>query len=71
MKISFSNEVRKEICSSVNDKEKRFACLYGMLIFSRELSAGSVCFQSESGSSSQLFAELFRRVFRTEPACKH
>ena len=70
MKISFSNEVRKEICSSVNDKEKRFACLYGMLIFSRELSAGSVCFQSESGSSSQLFAELFRRVFRTEPACK-
>ncbi len=70
MKISFSNEVRKEICSSVNDKEKRFACLYGMLIFSRELSAGSVCFQSESGSSSQLFAELFRRVFRTEAACK-
>ena len=70
MKISFSNEVRKEICSSVNDKEKRFACLYGMLLFSRELSAGSVCFQSESGSSSQLFAELCRRVFRTEPACK-
>lgn len=70
MKISFSNEVRKEICSSVNDKEKRFACLYGMLLFSRELSAGSVCFQSESGSSSQLFAELFRRVFRTEPSCK-
>lgn len=70
MKISFSNEVRKEICSSVNDKEKRFACLYGMLLFSRELSAGSVCFQSESGSSSQLFAELFRRVFRTEPVCK-
>ena len=41
-----------------------------MLLFSRELSAGSVCFQSESGSSSQLFAELFRRVFRTEPSCK-
>ena len=36
--MSFSNDVRQEICSSVNDKDKRFACLYGMILFSKNLS---------------------------------
>lgn len=66
MKISFSNEVRKEIASSVNDKKHRFACLYGMLLFSRELTENTVCFQSESEVSAQLFERLFGYVFKRE-----
>lgn len=66
MKISFSNEVRRETASSVSDKKQRFACLYGMVLFSRELSEDAICFQSESEISAQLFEELFGRVFHRE-----
>ena len=66
--MSFSNDVRSEICSSVNDKDKRFACLYGMLLFSRTLSAEHICFQSESSISAELFRSLFRAVIKVEPS---
>ena len=65
--MSFSNDVRSEICSSVNDKDKRFACLYGMLLFSRTLSPEHICFQSESRTSAELFSSLFRAVIKAEP----
>lgn len=65
--MSFSNDVRREICSSVNDKDRRFACLYGMLLFSRTLTDRYICFQSESGTSAELFRNLFGAVFRSEP----
>ncbi len=65
--MSFSNDVRSEICSSVNDKDKRFACLYGMLLFSRTLSPEHICFQSESRTSAELFSNLFRAVIKAEP----
>ncbi|NLT08822.1 MAG: DNA-binding protein WhiA [Ruminococcus sp.] len=68
--MSFSNDVRKEICSSVNDKDKRFACLYGMLLFSRTLTREHICFQSESSISAGLFGELFRSVFHVELSCR-
>ena len=66
--MSFSNDVRSEICSSVNDKDKRFACLYGMILFSRTLSAEHICFQSESSISAELFRSLFRAVIKVEPS---
>ena len=66
--MSFSNDVRSEICSSVNDKDKRFACLYGMILFSRTLSAEHICFQSESSISAELFRSLFRAVIKAEPS---
>ena len=66
--MSFSNDVRSEICSSVNDKDKRFACLYGMILFSRTLSAEHICFQSESSISAELFCSLFRAVIKAEPS---
>ncbi len=66
--MTFSNDVRSEICSSVNDKDKRFACLYGMILFSRTLSAEHICFQSESSISAELFCSLFRAVIKAEPS---
>ncbi|MBP5578587.1 MAG: DNA-binding protein WhiA, partial [Ruminococcus sp.] len=62
--MSFSNDVRHEICLSVNDKDRRFACLYGMLLFCRTLSCEHICFQSESRVSAELFCSLFEAVFR-------
>ncbi|MCC8135365.1 MAG: DNA-binding protein WhiA [Ruminococcus sp.] len=61
--MSFSNDVRREISSSVNDKDKRFACLYGMLLFSRTLSHEKICFQTESKISADMFKLLIYDVF--------
>jgi DNA-binding protein WhiA len=68
--MSFSNDVRQEICSSISDKDKRFACLYGMLLFGRELSREQVCFQTESPVAAKQFSELFRAVFKEEIHCR-
>ena len=70
IKISFSNEVRKEIIPSVNDVDKRFACLYGMILFSRRLSPEHICFQTESRLSAELFSSLLHSVFRIDADCE-
>lgn len=65
--MSFSDEVRNEICANINDKDKRFACLYGMLLFSRTLTKERICFQSKSHKAADTFAELFAAVFKYSP----
>ncbi len=65
-KMSFSDEVRNEICANINDKDKKFACLYGMLLFSRTLTTERICFQSKSQKSADTFGELFWAVFHNE-----
>ena len=52
----------------MNDKDRRFACLYGMLLFCRTLSREHICFQSESQVSAKLFSDLFEAVFKYRPA---
>lgn len=61
--MSFSNDVRQEICSSVNDKDKRFACLYGMILFSKNLSDKCITLNTENEITAKLFPELVHRVF--------
>lgn len=68
--MSFSNDVRREICSAVSDNDKRFACLYGMLLFCRTLSPEHICFQTESSVTAEFFGVLFRNVFRYSPECR-
>lgn len=67
--MSFSNDARREICSAISDNDKRFACLYGMLLFCRTLSPEHICFQTESPVSAEFFSVLFRNVFRFSPEC--
>lgn len=62
--------MREEITGTVSDKEKRFACLYGMLLFSRVLDQERISFQTESEAAAQLFRELFSKVFGTIPEYK-
>ncbi|MDE5582288.1 MAG: DNA-binding protein WhiA [Ruminococcus sp.] len=67
--MSFSNDVRSEICYSVSDNDKRFACLYGMLLFCRTLTRKNIYFQSESEVSARFFGKLFGIFFRKIPEC--
>ena len=68
--MSFAEEVRQEICSTVSDNNKRFSCLYGMLLFCRELSPERICFQTESRITADFFSRIFRNVFRITPPCR-
>lgn len=65
--MSFSDEVKKELCTYINDKDKRFACLYGMLLFSRILASERICFQSKNKTAADTFGELFGKVFGSIP----
>jgi DNA-binding protein WhiA len=65
--MSFSDEVRNEICANINDKDKKFACLYGMLLFSRTLTEERICFQSKSSIAADTFGEMFSAVFGSKP----
>ena len=68
--MSFSNDVRKEICESISDKNQRYSCLYGMLLFSRTLSSERIVFQTESKLSADTFSELFSCIFKAVPECR-
>lgn len=59
--------MREEITGTINDKEKRFACLYGMLLFCRVLEPERISFQTESEAAAELFRELFSKVFGVMP----
>ena len=61
--MSFSNEVRKEISSGINDKDKRFACLYGMLLYSKNLNKESIILNTENEITATIFPELVYKVF--------
>ena len=68
--MSFSGRVREEICSSINDKDKKFACLYGMLLFCRDLTPERICFQTESTNSSENFGRLMKSIFKRDLKCQ-
>ena len=68
--MSFSNDVREEIARSITDRDRQFACLYGILLYSRIFTQEQVVLQSESPVFARLMPMLFRAVFRTEFAAR-
>lgn len=56
--MSFSYSVKKELCGLMTDKDRKFACLYGMLIFCRNFTADSIVFQTENDEVCKLFCSL-------------
>ena len=62
--MSFSNDVREEIARSITDRDRQFACLYGILLYSRIFTQEQVVLQSPV--FARLMPMLFRAVFRTE-----
>lgn len=67
--ISFSNQVKQELCTTITDRDKAYACLYGMLLFARQFRQDEILLQSESEAFYELMPRLFRQVFgdRVQP----
>ena len=61
--MSFSNEIRAEMRRTITDRDKRFACLYGILLYCRVFTEKQICIQSESDEAAALVPELFHSVF--------
>ncbi|MCH5192385.1 MAG: DNA-binding protein WhiA [Oscillospiraceae bacterium] len=60
--MSFSHDVKKELCSAITDKDRKYCCLYGMLLFCRSFSPESIVFQTENEQVSELFCRLIDDV---------
>lgn len=56
--MSFSYSVKKELCSIITDRDRKYVCLYGMLLFCRNFSADSIVFQTENDMVCELFCKL-------------
>ena len=61
--MSFSHQVRECIRSTITDQDKRFACLYGMLLYGRAVSRDSICLTSESDVFRAVFTALMHTIF--------
>ncbi len=56
--MSFSHSVKKELCSVITDKDRKYCCFYGMLLFCRTFSPDSIVFQTENEHVRSLFSRL-------------
>lgn len=56
--MSFSYNVKKELCGLMTDRDRKFACLYGMLIFCKNFDADNIVFQTENDMVRNLFCSL-------------
>ena len=61
--MSFSHNVRECIRSTINDNDRRFACLYGMLLFGRTVTREEIVIKSESDVFDSVFPVLMKTVF--------
>lgn len=62
-KLSFSHDVRECIRANINDHDKRFACLYGMLLYSKAVTRQEICLKSESEVFRSVFPVLVKTIF--------
>ena len=60
--MSFSYDVKQELCSAITDKDRKYCCLYGMLLFCRSFSPESIVFQTENEQVCGLFCKLIDDV---------
>lgn len=56
--MSFSQNVKEELCSVITNRDQEYSCLYGMLLFCRHFDAEEIVFQTEN----KLAADMFRRL---------
>jgi hypothetical protein len=60
---NFSYRVKSEICSVLTDKDRRYACFYGISLFAKTITSEEFCFQTESKVTSELYPSLFAEIF--------
>lgn len=61
---SFSNDVKNELVAVITDKDKRYACLYGILLYCKNLSESRIAFTTECSVFANMFKELIKSVFK-------
>ena len=61
--MSFSDQVRACIRETINDHDRRFACLYGMLLYGRTVTRTEIVLKSESDIFDSVFPVLMKTVF--------
>ncbi|MBR4092541.1 MAG: DNA-binding protein WhiA [Oscillospiraceae bacterium] len=67
---SFSYTVKEELCSEITDRDKKYACLYGMLISSKHFDFDKIVFQTKNDKVFSLFKELILSVSKNKSALK-
>ncbi len=67
---SFSYSVKKELCTLMTDRDRKYACFYGMLLFCKSFSADSIVFQTENDLVCKLFCSLADDVLEIKNAVK-
>lgn len=68
--MSFSFTVKEEIISSVSNKDKAKACLYGMLLFSKILSESQILFQTENNIVAEYFTSSITDILHDQTAVR-
>ena len=60
--MSFSQSVKEELCSVITDRDKEYACHYGMLLFCRRFGAEEIQFQTENRLAADMFSRLSDKI---------
>jgi len=64
MNENFSMQIKKELCTKLTDRDKKSACLYGLLLFSHRFSYnGDTSFRTECLHLALIFPNLLKNVF--------
>lgn len=67
---SFSYTVKEELCSEITDRDKKYACLYGMLISAKHFDFDRIVFQTKNDKVFALFEELISTVIKNKTEIK-
>lgn len=65
---SFSYTVKEELVAEINDRDKKFACLYSMLLFCKQFDRDGISIQTEHNKVAELFISLVDDVLRKKGA---
>lgn len=60
--MSFSQNVKEELCRCISDRDREYGCLYGMLLFCYKFDADEIVFRTESTLVRDMFIRLCSRV---------
>lgn len=63
---SFSNDVKKELCTVITDNDKRYACLYGILLYCKGFTDSHISFSTECEEFALLFEMLVKNIFNND-----
>ncbi len=62
--MSFSHQMKECIRDNINSRNKRFSCLYGMILYNKKVTREEICLKSGSEVFSALFPALLQTVCR-------